>query len=321
MLMASCSAQKPGAASEITEEIPKEDVLTAKNGEYTLAWISDPQHYSAKFPETYYAMTEFLAENRERINIKYIIHTGDLVNNKDIDEEWQRAIKAQEAISGIPNGVLAGNHDVGNSDEDYSVFSKHFGADRYSSSTWYGGTYKDNRGHYDLIDVGDTAYIFVYMGYAPDDDCIKWLNKVFALYPDRIGVLCLHDYFKTDGELSETGEVIYKKVVKKNPNLYMVLCGHRYRIDSRDSSFDDDGDGTPDRVVHEVICNYQTAGAEGGDGYMRFMKVDEKNGVIRMYSYSPTKDDYTYFDTEEHRAETYSSDPLKEEYTISIPWL
>ena len=66
---------------------------------------------------------------------------------------------------GLPYGVLAGNHDVGHLSGDYSNFSKYFGEWRYSGNPWYGGSYKDNRGHYDLITVGGIDFIMVYMGW------------------------------------------------------------------------------------------------------------------------------------------------------------
>jgi len=303
------------------EPTPEPDVLDAKDGIYAIGWISDTQHYSAKFNHYYYEMTEFLSTEQERINLGYIVHTGDLVHNFDNEEQWLIADKAMQTIDHIPNGVLAGNHDFNNDEGTYGEYAEYFGEERYADKPWFGGTYENNRCHYDLITLGETDYLFVYISYQPDSNSIKWANEVFAQYPDRVGILCVHDYFKTDTTLSPDGETLYKKIVKKNPNLYMVLCGHRYTVYTEDAAIDDDGDGTPDRTVHQVMANYQAAGAEGGDGYMRFMQVDEASGKIRMYSYSPAFDDYTYFDTPEHLAEEYASDPKHEEYEIDIPWI
>lgn len=112
--------------------------------------------------------------------------------------------------------------------------------------------------------------IFVYMSYAPDDACIKWMDKIVKAHSDRIAVLCLHDYFKTDMTLSDSGEQIFERVVKKNKNVYMVMCGHRYNIGCKAIDIDDDGDGEFDRRVYQLMSNYQAAGEEGGSGYMHF---------------------------------------------------
>lgn len=315
----SLPASTPSPVSTPTAT-PDPDPLTATEGVYTIAWISDPQHYSAKFPETYYAMTQFLAQQQDRLNLEYIVHTGDFVHNYDVPEQWEVADSAMRTIDHIPNGVLAGNHDVGSDLVDYSVFPQYFGEQRYAEKPWYGGSYENNRGHYDLITLGNTDYLFVYLGYSPDAACIAWANSVFSQYPTRAGILCVHDYFQTDTTLSAAGNTLYNQIVAKNPNLYMVLCGHRYTVYAQDSAFDDDGDGVTERTVHQAMANYQAAGDDGGSGYMRFLQIDEVQGIIKMYTYSPVCDDYTYFDTPEHLAEKYPSEAKYEEYEIPIPW-
>ena len=42
-----------------------------------------------------------------------------------------------------------------------------------------------------------------------------------------------------------------------------------------------------DRTVYQMMGNYQAAGQEGGSGYMRFLQVDEGEGVIRSIAIPP----------------------------------
>ncbi len=296
------------------------DPLRAENGAYTIAWITDTQHYSREYPETFYAMTRFLQDNRNRMNLGYVAHTGDLVHHYDDEAQWDVAVRAMQTIADIPGGVLAGNHDVGTSRGDFTYYKKYFGEASQSSRACYGESYQDNRCHYDLVQLGDTKYLFVYASYEPDGDCIHWVNETLARYPERIGVLCVHDYFKNDLTLSDSGKALYKKVVRSNPNLYLVLCGHRYQVGYVEDTFDDDGDGNVERRVYQIMANYQAAGDVGGSGYLRLMQVDETAGVIRNYTYSPVLDDYTYFDQPEALEEKYASDPSQEEFILPIPW-
>lgn len=321
------SAYMPASDAAQTLSLPQNDgaakrrsALSVDGGAYTIAWMSDTQHYSEEFPDHYYAMTEFLTNARARHNLQYIVHTGDLVHNDDREKEWQVADEAQRIIDHIPNGVCAGNHDCddGLPCEEYQ---RYFGQARYEHKPWYGGSYQNNRGHYDLIDAGNTRYIFVYMSYHPDETAVKWLNAVFKEHRDRVGVLCTHSYFKTDMTRSNDGQMLYKQVVKKNPNLYMVLCGHRYNQGCVQGWMEDDGDGVPDRLVYEMINNYQAVGEEGGDGYLRLLQMDEAAGLMRVYTYSPVKDDFNFFDTPESQHEKYTADPEDEEYELPIPWL
>ncbi len=292
---------------------------SAPEGVYTIAWISDPQHYSAKFPELYEAMTSFLQREKEPLHLEYVIHTGDLVNKTDDEAQWEVAVKAQAYLENIPNGVLAGNHDC-QEPKKFGPYSKHFGEKQYRDKPWYGGSYQDNRGHYDLMTIGKTDFLFVYMSFGPDSGCIKWLNKVFAEYPDRVAFLCLHDYFTNDYVRSEDGEKLFKQVVKKQPNIRFVLCGHRYGAYCQVEDLDDDGDGSTDRSVYQMMFNYQAAGKVGGDAYLRLMQVNEAEGTIHMLTYSPSLNDFNRFDDPEMREKHYEIDETAEEFTFPIPW-
>lgn len=306
----------PTAAPEPTPEPVK---YVARDGVYTIAWISDPQHYSEKFPDSYYAMTAFLRDHAEEMKLCYIIHTGDFVNHPDSDAEWAVADAAQKMIDDIPNGVLAGNHDVLDP-VGYTAFSKYFGEKRYQDDPWYGGSYENNRGHYDLITVGETDYLFVYMGFGPDAQAIRWAKDVFDRYPDRVGVLCLHDYFTKQLHLSDDGQKWFDQVVKTCPNLYLVLCGHKYGSYCFPAALDDDGDGAADRTVYQLLFNYQASQHDGGGGYLRLIQIDEQAGTMRHLTYSPQLDDFNRFDDPAMREDYYPYDEKNEEFTLTLPW-
>lgn len=306
----------PKAGSKPTE-MPR---YIVPEGVYTIGWISDPQHYSAKFPAYYEAMTAFLRDQREALRLAYVINTGDLVHKTSDEKQWEVAVRAQAALEEIPNGVLAGNHDCQEPDR-FEPYGRHFGEKKYKDKPWYGGSYQNNRGHYDLMTIGKTDYLFVYMSFGPDNGCIKWLNKVLSQYPDRVAFLCLHDYFTNEYVRSEDGEKLFSKVVKKQPNVRFVLCGHRYGAVCRPETLDDDGDGRADRTVYQMMFNYQAAGKEGGDGYLRLMQFDEANRTLHMLTYSPSLDDFNRFDDPAMRETHYDIDETAEEFTIPIEWL
>ncbi len=320
------TTQKPEAvqtqeafAAETPAPVELPQTYVASDGVYTIAWMSDPQHYSKKFPETYYAMTSFLRDHRDEMHLVYIINTGDLVHNTDLESEWDVADAAQAMIDDIPNGVLAGNHDV-LEPIGYKTFCARFGEKRYQDKPWYGGSFENNRGHFDLLTVGETDYLFVYMGFAPSDKAIKWAGSVFKKYPDRVGVLCLHDYYTKQLTLSEDGKKWYSRVVKKTPNLYMVLCGHKYGSYCFPESFDDNGDGKEDRTVYQMLFNYQASLHDGGGGYLRLIQINEAEGMMYHLTYSPLLKDYNRFDDPENREEYYPFDEKNEEFALPLPW-
>ncbi|MBR4905761.1 MAG: metallophosphoesterase [Clostridia bacterium] len=307
-------------AKPTEEPTPAPQRYVAEEGVYTIAWMSDPQHYSKKFPETYYAMTSFLRDHSDEMHLAYIINTGDLVHNTDLESEWDVADKAQTMIDNIPNGVLAGNHDVLDP-IGYKTFCARFGEKRYKDKPWYGGSFENNRGHYDLLTIGETEYLFVYMGFGPTKKAIQWVSDVFKQYPERVGVLCLHDYYTKQLTLSADGKKWHDSVVAKSPNLYMVLCGHKYGAYCFPESFDDDKDGREDRTVYQMLFNYQASLQDGGGGYLRLMQIDEAAGTMHNLTYSPLLEDFNRFDDPNNREDYYPFDEKNEEFTLPLPWM
>ena len=179
---------------------------------YTIAWMSDTQHYSNRFPDIFYAMTAYLRDAEKELNLKYVAHTGDLINNYGSERQWENAVRAMASIANIPAGVCAGNHDVKHDDALYDNFSRYFGEKQVSYRECYGGSFQDNRGHYDLIDAGSTRYLFIYMGYHVEQDGIEWIKSVLEQYPDRVAVLCTHAYFDTDLTLLADGRLLKEMI-------------------------------------------------------------------------------------------------------------
>jgi hypothetical protein len=158
------------------------------------------------------------------------------------------------------------------------------------------------------------------MGFQPTNKAIDWAKSVFKQYPDRIGVLCLHDYYTKQLTLSADGKKWHDKVVAKSPNLYMVLCGHKYGAYCFPETFDDDKDGKEDRTVYQMMFNYQASLHDGGGGYLRLMQIDETAGTLRTLTYSPVLEDYNRFDDPSNREAYYPFDEQNEEFTMPLPW-
>ena len=304
---------------------PAAERYAVAEGVETVAWMSDTQHYAnysanGLSPEIYPAMTGFLRDKAEEMHLIYVVHTGDLVHRNDSEENWKVARAAMDLLDGIPTGVLAGNHDMDPAKGGYKHYGQYFGEKQYSQQACYGESFENNRGHYDLVTVCGRDYIFVYMSHAPDKKAVQFMVKSFQKYPDRVGVLCLHDFITTEGTLSEAGEQLREQVVSKCPNVYMVLCGHRYGLYTLEDAFDDDGDGVKERTVYEIMMNYQAAGKEGGGGYLRLMQFDEAAHEIRCVNYSPYLEDYDWLDDPTHKEKRYEMDEKSESFTLKMPW-
>lgn len=254
-----------------------------ENDVYTIGWFTDTQNYVLRYPETFYAMTNYLKENRHSLRLGYVVMTGDLVDNVDNIGQWKIAQEAMNGLGDIPYGVLAGNHDK-NKTIGFENYENYFGEKQFSERSYYGGSYLNNQNHFDLITLGTTDYIFVYLSFQPGKKEMAWANEAFAAYEDRVGVLCVHDYLNVKGTLRPQGEILQKEVVFKNPNIYMVLCGHK-TAEKIVPVIVPNQDGTS-RVVYQCIANYQS-NKKGGGGYIRFLEIDEEKSTIHFYTRSP----------------------------------
>lgn len=288
-----------------------QDKLPLKQDAYDFSfiWMSDTQYYAASYPWIYEGNTQWIVDHRQDMNIKYVIHTGDIVDNAEQAYQWDNADKAMKTLddSKIPYGVLAGNHDVSHQSGDYSHYYAHYGEDRFTVQPTYGGSYKNNRGHYDLISAGGVDFIIVYMGWGVSDEDIDWVNQVVADHPDRKAILAFHEYMLVSNNRAPIADKIFERVVVPNKNVIMTLSGHYHDAETLVDKLDDDGDGVADREVYQILADYQGA-PEGGLGYIRLMQFDIQHNQVHMKTYSPYLDDYNYYDDQ----------PAKDEYDMNV---
>jgi hypothetical protein len=284
--------------------------------DFTLGWESDTQYYNAD-PNNYThqeAIHDYFLTQRDAINLQYVTHTGDVVDDSLVDDQWVRADASYDRLdaAGLPYGVLAGNHDVNQMTNDYTQFSQWFGQERFEQNPWYGESHLDNRGHYDLVSAGGIDFIQLYMGWAPADAEIAWMNATLARYPERKAILNLHEYMLTTGGLGPVPQRIYDEVIATNPNVMMVMSGHYHDAFTRFDDFDDDADGVADRTVTQMLFDYQGL-PEGGLGYLRLMQFDNVGAKMTVRTYSPSLDDYDSDDP--------SLEPVHQEFTVSYATL
>ncbi len=305
----------------------------AVNGSDTMIWSTDPQHYT-KFEDLYdyyyqvyqYAAAEYLAGNAG-----YIITTGDLVDDRPNTtaavKQWQVADQAMSYVDevGMPNGLVSGNHDVGdfkkadysegdNTTSDYSKFWETFPASRYNDTQWYGGSLNNNASHYDLVTIGNVDFIVMYLGYGVEatDETIVWANDVLATYSHRTAIITTHQYLDAataDRSPASRAQLIFDKIVDPNPNVKMILCGHD------DGSILNEVEASDGRIVYELLSDYQFVEAEDpsfydnehyigsvphccGDGYIRLMTVE--GTTLSSVTYSPVTGRYNPYGDREN---------------------
>ncbi len=299
----------------------------------------------AVWAQGYNGVMDWIVDNADERKIAYVAHTGDIIENNirafppeledQVMGELEFASQAQGRIdaAGIPNGVVAGNHD-NQSGTDPELYDRYFGPDRYEAlaEDWenatYGGTMTEgsNENHYDLFSAGGLDFVVVGLSYGVTRDEAEWAASIFDRYSDRNGILLTHDYLEPsaspDGRGANfggsDGPLLYNLLVKDNPNVFMVLAGHRHGVGTnvRPPVVGDIGGG-----VVELLADYQfytvsadqlgltqiggynpTDRLQFGASFFRMLQFDVDRGEVSVDTYSPLLGEFgaTEYDTE-HR--------------------
>lgn len=275
---------------------------------YTFVWMTDTQFYSESAPQIYRNMTRWISENIDAMNIKFVFHTGDVVNHTNDPAQWLRADAAMLYLDqSVPYSILAGNHDLTDSEDPYENFLAYFGSDRFlgwranGDNIWF---YQNGEAGAQIIDTGSQNYLVLALGVWPDEEMVAWADAILKEHSEIPAILTTHDYMNKDGTRSETGNRLFDEIVRKNPNVHLVLCGHNHNAEYRQDGLDDNNDGIVDRTVYQLLADYQET-PNGGNGFMRLLTIDESEKRLTVSTYSPYLDQYNCFSEAEYPGKDY----------------
>jgi Calcineurin-like phosphoesterase len=312
------------AGNDVNQDLtyPTDGVLaheTASALPYTVVVMPDTQYYAASFPQIFDAQTRWIAAEKSKSNVAFVIHEGDLVDS-DAAVQWQRASASMSLLDGlVPYVISAGNHDY-----DYAsgwisgrstMIDAYFPVSRFSQQTSFQGTLDvaHIENNYALFDIspGGGQWLVVSLEFGPRDQVLAWANDVVQKYASTPTIIVTHAYLYEDnlrydhlahsqqrwnphaypieklvGGVND-GEEIWSKLIAGNSNIRFVLCGHVL-----DSGVGLRTDVRPDgTVVHQILANYQTL-PEGGGGFLRLMQFSPADSVVHVRTYSPYLETY-----------------------------
>lgn len=280
--------------------------LPASASAFCMVWMSDTQHYYGAYAPIFTDMTDWIAENKDALDIRLVLHTGDIVGASRSKEQWTYAREAMGRLDGkVPYLLACGNHDLGKkyASDNFNTFF-----DPIETQPLRGGFFGDGRSRYALFSAEGRDYIFISLSMgrkSPNEAEYAWANGLLQRYADHIGVILTHSYLYGRGGHTGHGDKIFNRVVAPNPNVWLVLCGHCRGVNRRTEEIDDDGDGLADRTVYELLANYQDA-PKGGGGYLRLLTFLEDK--VAFVTYSPVLKDYDFYDA-----------PRKDSFTLPLP--
>ena len=246
-----------------------------------------------------------------KTNPDYAFISGDLVQKTIDEQEWKDVIEylIDPILKGnIPLGVSSGNHDVGglvainpdgsNGLDDvlvYDFYEKYVGESKFNKMSYYGGGFENNRSHYDIVTVADHEFLFLHLGWGStaygvhvSSKDVKWAKQVLEMYPNKTVVLSTHEYLNSFGGRTATGEYIFNELVKKYSNVKFVFSGHINGSSSKIDYLDDNLDGMNERVVLQLLTDYQEEEQLLGATFIRNLLFYKDYNNILFDIYSPT---------------------------------
>lgn len=261
---------------------------------FTIVILPDTQKYVLKghYPEIFTNQTQWIAANKDMLNIKFVIHLGDIVDTWDSEIEWNYADASMSILdeNNIPYSVVPGNHDHqrGNTDASAAYYNNYFSVSRFSDKDWWGGNYNRNENNYQLMTIEGNDFIFLSLDWCPSEDEIQWANDILRSFSERKAILTTHGYLddKSSGRKGVHGcddtNYIWNDLIKYYPNLQIVLCGHEHDEDGEALRTDLNLAGKP---VYQILADYQGY-SNGGDGWLRILKFVPSEDKIYVKTYS-----------------------------------
>ena len=206
---------------------------------FTLVVLPDTQEYAKSYPAVFEAQTRWIVENRQRENIVFVSHLGDVVDNAPNLDQWTNAKSAMARLdrAGLPYGVALGNHDLRYEDAHYRFppgvdhscaaateqmdctatnFLAHFGPEHFSGAPWYGGASPSGRSSYQRIEVSGLGLIFLHLCLDAPRSELAWAQQLVQAHPSELVHLSTHRYLY---DFRGTEEM---------PGLLKLLAGGRF---------------------------------------------------------------------------------------------
>lgn len=282
---------------------------------WTFIVIPDTQYLAESYPEIFEAQTQWIVEQRDALDIRFVLHVGDIVNH-DLGAQWDVAFDALRRLDGVVPYVLTpGNHDyAGLAATRDTMLNAYFPVTDFETLPSFGGVYEEGKidNSYHVFDTPTGEWLILALEFGPRDGVLPWAREVVANHPGARGVVVTHAYLysddtrydwatygtsqmwnphsygiQSDPEGVNDAEEMWNGFIHASDDIDLVVSGHVLNDGLGQLESTQEGGG----IVHQILANYQFQ-AMGGAGYLRIMQVAADGRTIMVRSYSPYLDEY-----------------------------
>jgi len=252
--------------------------------------------------------TEWLARNEAALDLRFVTHSGDVVNWDTPDHaQYEVASAAMRPLENadIPYSLAVGNHDTaavcaGGSAcdpsrtsalfRDTSTFNDYFTAARFGAVR---GAFEAGKvdNSYSTFSAGGVKWMVLVLEMWPRPEAVEWARRQVTARADHNVMVVTHSYLDEAGELAwapenaarTTPEQLYDRLVSRYANIKLVFSGHvgllAHRVDT----------GVNGNKIHSFLETFH----DPDTNPVRLVTVDTKAATLKTWVYSPlTDEDY-----------------------------
>lgn len=232
---------------------------------FCFAVLPDTQIMTEFDPSAYLGETRWLADNAADLDLRLVLHVGDVVNKGRRDPaQYLVAARAHRGIleAGIPLLVVPGNHDYDDELDEtrgLSLFNAHVGFAALAGQPEIAGTFADGalENSYALLDAPSGGVIALALEFGPRPEVVAWAQDLLVRHADRSTFVVTHSYLDPDARRTHMqssyhpraypgstdaldGEQLWEQTLRRIPNLVGIFSGHQvptpvsWRVDAND---------------------------------------------------------------------------------------
>ncbi len=259
---------------------------TTTSGNFSVVWITDTQYLSEVYPKYYDSLCRWIVNNKEKYNVKMVIHTGDLVEDEWNRTQWEQADQSMSLLltNGIPYCWDAGNHDYNSTYWVGNQFSA-FNPDAMAVKSYWIGDEFGGQNTAVHVNISGWDLLVINLSYHANDTAIAWANDVLNAYPNSHAIVATHAYLNEKGTYTGRGSDesheawatnFRENLLDKHPNVFMTLSGHFHPTS---------GSRTRDGDRDELMFNLQDAYGQVGGASLRILTFDTADNIIDVKTY------------------------------------
>jgi hypothetical protein len=268
---------------------------------FTIAVIPDTQYEITADDGRFAQRLEWLVGEREALNLKMVLHSGDLADWDTPDHK--HFVRASEGMgildkAKIPYAIAVGNHDTAAVKEGGSAAPGNVNRNLRNTTTYNAffpaarflnlrGVMEEGRmeNAWHEFSAGGLQWLVINLELWPREQAVAWARDVAEKHPRHNVILLTHSYLTGKGELDERNggygdnspAYIFKHLVEPAGNVRLVFSGHT----GNDAYLASEIHGG--RKVHQFLQCYHAK----KNNPVRLLTIDSDAGEIETWVYAP----------------------------------